>query len=290
MTVACDISEYQVPVNDSYPHRWITFRACDGSYVDRNAPANLAWCQRALTAGRLDGYGVYVVYRPGANAAILATLSRLGVPTGCTVMVDAESWGGQIRGDNSAELNALANALVARQGAQSRVWGYGNRSDLSGLWPGRPSWLGVVVASYGGSKPTGIPNMVGWQYTDGQPQYAVPGLPSASAPFGPCDHNELYLTAQGDPPVTPAEIAAVADAVWGKVFSALMPDGKTLSPQHSAAEWLAGTNIAERDDVTAAQLAAAVAVITAAIAKIQTGPGGAAPTYQSGPLVLTPLP
>jgi len=100
-TVAVDCSEFQPPVNDTYPHRWITFRVCDGSYVDHNAAVNLAWCKRALAAGRLDGYGVYVVYRPGLNAKILGILDWLSVPADCTVMVDAETWGGQISGDQS---------------------------------------------------------------------------------------------------------------------------------------------------------------------------------------------
>ena len=267
-TVAVDCSEFQPPVDDSYPHRWLTFRVCDGSYVDHNAGVNLAWCQRALAAGRLDGYGVYVVYRPGLNTTILATLDLLGIGHDCTVMIDAETWGGQIGGDHSTELNALANALYARQGAQSRVWGYGNRSDLAGLWPRRPAWLGVVVASYGGSRPTDVAHMIGWQYTDGL--YTVPGLPSASAPFGPCDHNELYLQPQGDLPMTPAEIQSVADAVWAHNLAG--------TSNHPASFWVTSIN-ANVAAVLAAVKAqtgvvltdAQISAIAAAVAAIQSG-------------------
>jgi len=296
--ISVDVSEFQVPVNDSYPHRWLIFRACDGGYVDHNVTQNLAWAIRARADGRLDGFTVYVVYRPGANDVILARLNQVGVPTDCVVMIDAETWQGQITGDRSTEMNLLAASLARRQGSPDRVWGYFNRGDGASMWPGRPSWLQVVVASYGGSSPTGIANMVGWQYTDGQPQFAVSGLPSSSPPFGPCDHNELNVTAtpQGDAPMTPAEIQAVADAVWAKAFSGVMPDGKTLSPQHKASEWLAGTNLAERDDATSVELAAvkaAVLTLSAAVARLSTGGAvvGTPPTYTTaGPLTLTPMP
>jgi hypothetical protein len=199
---------FQPPADDSYPHRWLILRACDGAYTDRNAAQNLAWAQKAVAAGRLDGFTVYVVYRPGLNSTILATLDRLRVPGDCMVMVDAESWGGQISGDQSAGLNGLVNSLAARQGSQGRVWGYANRSDYASLWPGRPSWLGLVVASYGGTRPP-VPGMIGWQYSDGT--YQVAGLPSSSPPFGACDHNELYLTTQPKDDMTPAESKMLVD-------------------------------------------------------------------------------
>jgi hypothetical protein len=110
-------------------------------------------------------------------------------------MIDVESWGGAITGDRSAEINALADKLATRQGARERVWGYANRNDYATIWPHRPAWLGLVVASYGGSKPAspGPGPLIGWQYTNGQ--WDVPGLPKSSKPFGACDHNQLYITA-----------------------------------------------------------------------------------------------
>lgn len=203
MTTACDVSEFQTGVTDSYPHRWLIFRCCDGDYLDHKVTANLAWAKRARAAGRLDGYTLYVVYRPGMNGAILNHLNGVGVPRDCHLMIDAETWGGQIGGNHSIELNALASSLASRQGNRSLVWGYANRGDYGSMWPNRPAWLGLVVASYGGSRPTspGPGPLVGWQYTDGQ--WAVPGLPSSSPPFNRCDHNQLYVTATPAPP-TPA--------------------------------------------------------------------------------------
>lgn len=196
-TTAVDISEFQCVVSDAYPYRWLTFRACDGAHLDKHAAANLAWAVRAVKAGRLGGFTVYVVYEPGQNAVALANLDTLGVPTDCTIMVDVESWAGKIRGNHSTEINALVGKLATRQGSRDRVWGYANRSDYAAIWPTRPAWLGLVVASYGGVKPSspGPGPLAGWQYTDGT--YTVPGLPNSSAPFGHCDHNQLYLTAQG---------------------------------------------------------------------------------------------
>lgn len=194
---ACDVSEFQVPVTDTYPHRWLIFRACDGDYRDHNAAQNLAWCKKAKAAGKLDGYTLYSVYRPGQNSAILDTLDALGVPKDCHLMIDAESWGNAITGNHSPEINSLADRLAARNG-RGNVWGYANRGDYASVWPSRPSWLGLVVASYGSSKPSspGPGPLVGWQYSDGQDSNPVPaGAPRSSAPFGRCDHNQLFVGA-----------------------------------------------------------------------------------------------
>lgn len=195
-TLACDISEFNPPVDQSYPHRWLILRCCDGGYVDKHLTHNLAWAVAGKANGRLDGYSVYVVFEPGENDTILSNLNQASVPTDCVVMVDVESWGGKIRGDHSAEINQLVAALTQRQGGvRDRVWCYGNKGDLASIYPTRPDWLGVVVASYG--VPTvsldGPGRLVGHQYTDGT--YTVPGLPNSSPPFGRCDHNQLYLAA-----------------------------------------------------------------------------------------------
>lgn len=196
--IACDVSEHQgKPADDTYPHDWLIFRACFGAgYTDRLAAQNLAWAVKARADGRLRGFTAYVVYLPGENAGVLAQLDRLGVPRDCPIMVDAEHWGGesyQIDGDHSPDINNLAAALRKRQGGRADlVWAYGNRGPDLAVWPSKPTWCGWLVASYGGSKPD-VPNLAGWQYTNGQ--YTVPGLPSSSAPFGACDHNVLYQLA-----------------------------------------------------------------------------------------------
>lgn len=202
--LACDISYYQEPVDDSYPHRWLIFRWCDGTFHDPNRDANLRWSRAALANGRLLGYTVYVVFRPGQNSAILADLA--GLPTEAYVMVDAEDFGGEIKGDHSAEINALCESMARRFG-RSKVWAYGNRGPDLEVWPRKPSWIGWVVASYGGSKPTGVPNLIGWQYTDGT--YGVPGLPSSTPPFGNCDHNVLYLPDSAGDDMSAADVAEI---------------------------------------------------------------------------------
>lgn len=190
--LACDVAYYQPPVDDTYPHRWLTFRCCDGGFPDPNAAHNAAWAKAAVQAGRMDGWTTYVVYRPGQNTQVLAHLDRLGLAGG-HVMIDVESWQGQIRGDHSDEINDLARQVAARIG-WDRVWCYGNRTDLAALAPRRDARMRTVLASYGGTRAS-IDGQVGWQYTDGTWTARDDNgqtLPSSSPPFGPCDHNVLY--------------------------------------------------------------------------------------------------
>lgn len=203
-TIAPDVSYYQPPVNDSFNRRWLIFRCCDGSFNDPNCGHNAAWAKSALKAGKIDGWTAYVVYRPGWNSTTLAALDRMGLAGG-HVMIDVESWGGEISGNHSADITALANQIAARIG-RGNVWAYANRGDKAGIYPNAPSWLQLVVASYGGSKPA-VANMVGWQYTNGI--YQVEGLPSESAPFGACDHNVLYLTAESTESLPAKQIAPI---------------------------------------------------------------------------------
>ena len=195
VTYAPDVSTFQPPVNDSFNRDWLIFRVCFNGTVDTHAQANLAWCVKARAAGKIRGFTGYVVPLPGGNDAILHSLDVLRFPHDAPVMIDAEKWGGtsyQINGDHSAEFNALAERLRKRQGGRADlVWAYGNRGPDLEVWPHKADWLGWVVASYGGTKPA-VPNMIGWQYTDGEPKYDRPGAPSSTPPFGRCDHNELY--------------------------------------------------------------------------------------------------
>lgn len=222
--VVPDVSEYQRPVNWRYKGRWLIFRACDGDYVDQNVRTNLAWCVARRAKGKMDGFTVYVVYRPGQNQTILRILDQLGVPTDCVLMIDGENWGGQIQGNHSGEMNELARLLRARQGGRSDlVWAYGNRGPDLEIWPVKPAWLGWVVASYGGSKPQAA-GMIGWQYTNGQ--WQVPGLPTSTAPFGHCDHNVIYSLPAKPAPPEPKPPVPIPDPVTGKEL--------TLTPEEKA--------------------------------------------------------
>ncbi len=265
MTVTADVSEFQTPVNDSYPHRWLIFRACDGTYTDSHAAANLAWAKRARAAGQIDGFTVYVVYRPGANRAILANLNRLGVPADCMVMIDGETWGGQISGDHSGDLNSLSASLAFRQRSQDRVWGYGNRADFAELWPNRPDWLGLVVASYGGTRPTDIPNIIGWQYTDGT--YTVPGLPSSSAPFGPCDHNDIDIPTAAPGGFTVSDVQTILDHIDARYNQMVQQIGEAT---HTGTDSLRNALLGAINGISPALSAAQIQTIVAALRTAST--------------------
>lgn len=188
-TIACDISYYQPVVDDTYPHKWLIFRACDGTFRDPHFAANYKWCRKAVKTGRLTGFTVYAVYRPGVD--IVSTVqSMVGKPgRHLTVMVDVESWNGEITGDHSVEITDVVKRFADWLGSRDRVLAYGNRYDLAALYPTRPDWLRLVVASYGSEEPD-VPHMVAWQYSQGLSTDPLPpGLPRSSRPFGDCDHN-----------------------------------------------------------------------------------------------------
>lgn len=233
MTYSVDVSEYQPAVDDTYPHRWFSFRVCDGDYLDHNAAQNLAWAVKARAAGKLINFTVYVVYWPGMNGTILANLTHFGVPTDCVIMVDVESWGGQIRGDHSPEITGLASALRTRQGGRADlVWCYANRGDFANVYRRRPKWLTLVVASYGSKQPSnpGPGPLAGWQYTDGSAGNPTPaGWPTSSAPFGHCDHNIIYATPA---PTDSGELTM--DAQVQARFDRLDADFRSLTTRLSA--------------------------------------------------------
>lgn len=218
---APDVSTFQAPVDNSFDREWLIFRVCFNGSIDTHAQHNLAWCVQARTAGKIKGFTGYVVPLPGGNAAVLASLDELGFPHDAPVMIDAEKWNGQpyqINGDHSAQFNDLADALRERQGGRDDlVWAYGNRGPDLEVWPHKAPWLGWVVASYTSADTLTDPpaNLIGWQYTDGEPAYDNPHRPHSSAPFGRCDHNALYkLPDEGeDMPLTDADVQKIVDKV-----------------------------------------------------------------------------
>lgn len=264
-----DVSEYQVPVDDSYNRDWFIFRACFGAYtIDPHAAHNLAWAKQAKASGKIKGFTVYVVYLPGANAGILGNLNELGVPDDCVVMIDVETWRGQsyeIKGDHSKEINALAASLRERQGGNAgRVWDYGNQGDLAEVHPTRPDWLGVIVAGYGFKlSPTTVPNQIGQQYTNGQPVNDIDGWPSATPPFGRCDHNVIYTLPETDLSFTDADLHDIAVAVKQAVIDA-------------AGDTIASTlrDLADAADALAKSVAAVkleLDTVKASVANVNTG-------------------
>lgn len=181
-----DVSEWQCPVDDSYPYPVLSIRSNDGTYTDQNFAENYAWAMSALAAGRLRCLIVYLVYRQNW-AADLATLQAAvggAPPDGTVFMLDVESWSGAITGDNSTLINNLYGAVAAWVGDPRRVIGYGNPSDLATLWPSKPPGAGLIIADY--SDDPELAGELGHQFTDGT--WGAPA-PLAVPPFGLADVN-----------------------------------------------------------------------------------------------------
>lgn len=174
-----DVSYYQPVVDDSYPHPVLSIRSNDGTYRDPNFAANYAWAKRAHAQGRLAMLIVYLVWRPNWEQTANIHMEMIGSPPPSWVvsLIDVESWGGQISGNQSDGINRMYWKLADWYGDKRRVLGYGNRSDLNGLWPDKPPGVRLFVASYG-SLPS-YPGMIAHQYADNV----------HCPPFGECDAN-----------------------------------------------------------------------------------------------------
>ena len=209
-TLFADVSEWQVPVDDTYPYRVLSIRVCDGTYQDRNFARNYAWMRGALDSGRLVFGIVYTYVRPSNPAANAATVKQMidaagGLHPRVALMLDVES-GGNPGGDQSAAINRLHAELGDYAGSQARIIGYGNPSDLNSMWRTKPPGIRLVVAAYG-SNPD-YPGKVAHQYTDGSGYGG--GLPEGCPPFGDCDMNsadglspEAFAAACGIAPMAP---------------------------------------------------------------------------------------
>lgn len=165
-TIWSDVSEWQVPVNNAYPYPVLAVRSNDGTYRDRNFALNYAWAQTALNHGQLQALLIYLVYRTNWQADFATLQSVVGTPhPRSAVMIDVESWGGQIRGDQSAGINGVHQLASAWLGDARRVIGYGNVGDLNTLWPVKPAGIRLIIAAYG-SNPD-YPGKIGHQFTNG---------------------------------------------------------------------------------------------------------------------------
>jgi hypothetical protein len=185
-TIYADVSEWQRPVDNSYPYRVICIRSNDGTHRDVKWSTNYEWCKRRCDEGALDFFIVYFVWRPNWQQAVATHKNLVGQPhPRMVVMIDVETWGGQIRGDQSAGINGAYADLANWLGNTQRVIGYGNRGDLDEMWPQKPDGLRLVVAGYG-TNPA-YPGKLAHQYTNGQGFGG--GLPEGASPFGVCDMN-----------------------------------------------------------------------------------------------------
>ncbi|MDJ0006523.1 hypothetical protein [Gordonia alkanivorans] len=191
-TFWADVSQFQRPVNDEYPHRVFSFRTNSGDQRDRNADANLDWALAALERGDLDIVIPYYFFRPGAANCDLwrEVVTRGGkIDPRIVCMVDVESGAGSSQGaipnrDHSVEINDEVRRLREWLGG-SRVIGYYNPKADPALWQARGN-LPLVVPHYGVQPGASYayPNRFAHQYSDRVP----------CGPFGPCDANYTDLS------------------------------------------------------------------------------------------------
>lgn len=219
-TLFADVSEYQVPVNNSYPYRVLSIRVCDGTYRDRNFAHNYRWMRSAFDSGRLTFGIVYTYARPNwwANANTVRSMidAAGGLHPRVALMLDVES-GGNPPGDGSSWINRLYWNLADYAGSPVRIIGYANAYDFFNMWRVRPAGLRVIGAGYG-SNPN-LPGQVAHQYTDGS-GYS-PNLPQGAPPFGRCDMN----SANG---LTPQQFAAACGVTTtGGTLMALTDEEQT---------------------------------------------------------------
>ena len=208
-TLYADVSEWQRPVDDSYPYRVIAIRSNDGTYRDRNWASNYAWCKRRCDENALVFFIVYFVWRKNWQQTVNTLKDLVGQPhPRMAVMIDVESWQGQITGNQSDGLNKAYQAIADWLGDRRRVIAYGNRGDLNSLWPYKPVGLRIVLASYG-SNP-GYPGKIAHQYTNGEGYGG--GLPEGCPPFGKC----CMDSADGLTPEQYAAACGIGAAVEGE--------------------------------------------------------------------------
>lgn len=230
-TLFADVSEYQRVVDDSYtsatyadrgqnwPYRWISIRSNDDTHADDNFAANYAWCVKAVNDGRLEGFSVYYIWRPGP-ASVHTHMKLIGDAGGphprMNSEVDVETWRGSLTPnpayDVSSQINSDVDTLATWFGGnRARVIGYGNCSDIGTMWRTRPAGLLMRYAGYGQNPDK--PDEVAHQYTEGKGTGG--GLPEEAPPFGKCCMNsadnlspaqfaaKLGLTAAPSPVPTP---------------------------------------------------------------------------------------
>lgn len=186
-TYWADVSQYQRPVDDSYPHRIFCFRSNTGDRLDTAAAANLTWALSALERGRLDTVIVYYFFRPGqANCdlwrEVVTRNNKIDPRIVC--MVDVEGDNGTVRGDCSAEINDEVRRVQGWLGGK-RVIGYLNPKSDPGLWLTRPG-IPLIIPHYNNDPGNSyaFPDRFAHQYSDRV----------QCAPFGPCDANFSALS------------------------------------------------------------------------------------------------
>jgi hypothetical protein len=275
--IYADVAKFQALLDGTYPRKFVMFRLVNEfGNIDPHAAANIATALAMRRRGQLVNFGGYI--NPGhvANSTMLAALRQLDFPADAQIMLDVEAWPDKdtgvplIAGDHSTGFNVLAAAIRTRQGGRADlVTAYGNRHDLAALWRTRPAWLGLVIAGYNTNDPRDEFEIVfAWQYTNGVENHTP--WPQASEPFGPCDHNRLYLPI---PSPNPEDDMPTARELWeAPITNTLVdPDGTTTD---SAERWLLrAVSYAHtaRDEAAAAD--AKIAAVLEALSQLGGGAG-----------------
>src|SRR6266567_1807764 len=197
-TLFADISEYQDAQPDArYPYKFISIRANDGTFRDKQFPIRLAWCLTALQLRKLVGFLVYTVFEENWEQATAVFKIQYGAKhiQRSAVVIDVERWKGRITGDHSPMVNSMREAIIAylyalrpawqrsvffrayfRAQDRKRVVLYGNAGDLAELSPHRGD-AKIIIANY--SFNPSLPGKIAHQFSD---HYWCP-------PFGYVDMN-----------------------------------------------------------------------------------------------------
>jgi len=69
-SIFADVSYFQGPVDDSYPHNILSFRSNDGTFRDPNFLINYEWACQATVSGKLACFIVYFYWRPNWEQTI----------------------------------------------------------------------------------------------------------------------------------------------------------------------------------------------------------------------------
>jgi D-alanyl-D-alanine carboxypeptidase len=152
-TYWADVSQYQGrPVDETYPYGVLCFRTNSGDKIDTLAAANAASALQALASGGSSLVIPYYFFRPGQENCDLHRKilqdTGLWLHPNTISMVDVESAGGTISGDQSWEINDEVNRMRGWYGSQRRVIGYWNPNADAGLWLHRPYMLELVIPQY----------------------------------------------------------------------------------------------------------------------------------------------
>lgn len=193
MVIYADISEFQPPLDSSYPYPAISCRVDNGSRLDNHIGVNWA---RASIDPNIRVFLGYVVFMPGQLSGVLARVKQVfgqRCPGKLVLRVDMES-GAQFAGpgDHSAEANQWVAAFAAYTATAQREDGYANGGDWASQWSGHPATLKRSLADYTDQLP---PGWYSYQYYGGIDYPTPPGLPRSCPPFGAwVDLNVTYRT------------------------------------------------------------------------------------------------